>query len=394
MKRIFFSRALLALGIATLVAMPTSHNASAAPSQREFTVVAANSPLHAHLLEIRRAGWTGLLADATEGSTPSGSAGMTRYEMSLETAKAIFTIQARQGANAAWSENARPKSMRALRALCLEFKTELTQLGIQVDAAISLLNRLLKPQVPATTSPAASGAPKTSLNFSPAPTGFLAFPDASEKEISLPLSQRLRVYGALSSLVREKNRFSSGEENTVPQDIFQLKAPQARPEDRDFRVGTTLAITNRLRLRAGLEQKGPESLFTASDHSQAARDPERSIGSGVDFSLMPGVVLSGGVARVKDFDPDATAGGETIDGTRFEGGIGLSGWQNRVALSAHLARLVPEDSPAFGTTAAHLNLGVEVTRQVQLKLLFRQMFETPQNPGGARKISGGININF
>src|SRR5690606_26082237 len=127
--------------------------------------------------------------------------------------------------------------------------------------------------------------------------------------------------------------------------------------------------------------------FLAGARPDSAPGNERSLSAGADLTLRPGIVLSGDVARV---DADSAFG----DGLRFEGGLGLSGWQNRVVLSAHLSRLVPEDSLALGTTAARLNLGVDVTSQIQLTLMYQQLFGAGATQQGNRRFGGGIDFNF
>src|SRR4028119_1008009 len=57
----------------------------------EFSTVPLGDALYRHLAVITEAGWRGV---------PHGaSSTLTRYEMALETAKAIFTVTARQQAN-------------------------------------------------------------------------------------------------------------------------------------------------------------------------------------------------------------------------------------------------------------------------------------------------------
>ena len=395
MKRAFFLSALIAFGVA--VANPVSPGvAQAAPAQREFTVIAANSPLYSHLQTVQGAGWTSLIA---ENQDPPISSGLTRYEMALEAAKAVFTLQARQQAGSLSRESTRIEELQSLRALCVGLKMELLRLDVRVDSAITLLDQLIKTRS-SELATANSSTPQTSLSFSSTPRRDLEN-TVSEREVSLPLSRRLRVHGALSPLTRERNTFWSASSENASPDIFRLKTPTSKSNNMDGEVGTTLSLSKRLRLRTSAEQRAPQFLFAENsvfpDTLNLPGDGSpmtRSLGSGVDFAVLPGVIFSGNVAHVSGFDLDSTPGGASVDGTRFSGGIDFSGWQNRVALSAHLARLVPEDSPAFGTTAAQLNLGVEVTRQIQLNLLFRQMFDNPQNSGGARQISGGININF
>ena len=88
---------------------------------------------------------------------------------------------------------------------------------------------------------------------------------------------------------------------------------------------------------------------------------------------------------------DELTGGDAL---RYEGGVGLSGWQNRVALSARLSRLVPEDSLALGVTAARLNLGVGLTSQIQLKLMYQQMFGANAALQNNPRFGGGLDFSF
>jgi hypothetical protein len=382
---------------------PKTTAANAPDLTREFALVPAGDALYSALDAVRRTGWTGL----SPGSpTPAASAGgvLTRYEMALETAKAIVTVRARARADARWASTliARsPEATRGLRTLCIALAPELSRFDAGAPAmAAQLAAWLQAPTVEDfSIAPRATGTDTVAERFamigegarsSVAPGVARSHPTAM---LDMPLSQRLRVYAAVSSMARA----------------------QSDPFQHDLGTQTSAGITFRLkpwlRARAGVSKSARrENFFRPSPGAGDAlatpapgfSEPgfsEQSLGGGLDVVVRPNLLLSGEIARVQSQRVGAdnwlaSPAGVAFDGTKIEGGLSLSGWQNRVALSAHLSRLVPEDSLALATTAAQLNLGIGLSQQVSLNLLYRQLFETPQTPRGNRVFGGGFNINF
>jgi hypothetical protein len=173
-------------------------------------------------------------------------------------------------------------------------------------------------------------------------------------------------------------------------------------------VGASLQLNDWLRIRGGAMREPVASRFSdlfngANTGANLLSDgaTARSLGGDVELNLRPGVQVSGSVSRLQT-DTGANPLGastfgltpENFSGLRYQGGLGLSGWQNRVVLNAQLSRLVPEDSLALSSTAAELNLGVGLTDQVSLKLLYQQLFDGTQQSHSNRVVAGGMTINF
>ena len=371
--------------------------ASNAPNlTREFSVVPNGDALYSALEAVRRAGWSGL---ASEASTSSPAAGLTRYEMAMETAKAIVTVRARAKADTRWASTiaARaPEATRGLRALCIAFAPELARFDAGANAMAAQLSLWLAAPAPEKFSTDFSTATRED-SFGKFSASTAAAPNA-QPALNLPLSQRLRVYAAVNSLMRAQA------------DPFQHDLNSSFTQSD---AGVALSLGHRVRVRAGVSNRdagsGSDSRgasasdFFAPSFSQQnfsrQNFSEQSFGGGLDLALRENMVLSGEVARVHSqrmgFDNWLSSpAGRSFNGTKIEGGLSMSGWQNRVALSAHLSRLVPEDSLALATTAAQLNLDFGLSQQVSLNLLYRQLFETSQTPRGNRVFGGGFNINF
>jgi hypothetical protein len=388
-----FSRFFLLVFCVTAILSLATGRAPAVETSSQFATVAPNDPLQAQLQIVRRAGWSNLgLPAAPAGSTP---AALTRYEMALETAKAVIAVRARHNADTSWDRVASPQSLRALRALCVAFKSELTGFDVDVTATLNLLDEILlagKETQAETRRPQAGRTPGT-----PPALRLTARRDESANEsLMQSLSQKLRIYSALDSLARQQN------------DPFAFDAPTAFSVRqnantdsggvRRLRTGATFEVNPGLQLRAELQDQNDGDAVRVPGlrdflNGESSASPlhrfdvnTRSIGAGVDLNLRPGVTVSGGVTRVEEFSGS--------DALRYEGGVGFSGWQNRVALSAHLSRLVPEDSLALGVTAARLNLGVGLTTQIQLKLMYQQMFGGNAALQTNPRFGGGLDFSF
>lgn len=371
----------------------------------EFTTVPPGDALYGHLASITKAGWIG---DApTQGTSHS----LTRYEVALETAKAIFTVTARHRADPNWAATAPKTALRALRDLTVALSPELKQLDIDINATRALFDSLIKAPLTGTalTNPlpsrntngttrpshadpfAASTTGGHRANASIRPQGMKVTSlvtgglSTTDQAWSLPLSQRLRVNTAIQALAQEQD--DPLQTSTLTGHRSSFVSPHAASSNSvtGRSLGTNLDVNRWLSINAGYHQQTlvprpyslREALFAASTQTQ-------SIGGGVDIRLLHSLTLSGNMAKV------VGTGGTTVRGTRYGGSLGLTGWQNRLSLSANLSRLVPEDSLALTSTAAELNVGLDVTQRLSLNLLYQQMFGIQNQT----QVAGGIVINF
>jgi hypothetical protein len=107
---------------------------------------------------------------------------------------------------------------------------------------------------------------------------------------------------------------------------------------------------------------------------------------GLDFSLSRGLLFS---TQIEKIGANGTSGG-----TRVTSGVGLSAWQNRLSLVAKLSRLRPEDMRTMSaSTVAGVNVGVDVSQNMSLNLLYQRLFSAP-TPGRSGVLAGGVSIKF
>lgn len=366
----------------------------------DFDTIPSRDRIYSDLSDLRRAPWN------TNHNAPVHA--LTRYEVAIETARAILKVSA-PGAERA-SFVASRSSLRALRKLTEALSPELTRLDINVPDTLKLLDSLINN--PVTEKPAYSSsstvAPHEMVLLNGLPTQGTNLVNAR-----LNLSQRLRVYSAVSSLARDADdpfgdtaRFTSHQ-----------AAPLARPGTLGAAVagshaisgalprqalaggiqtGAALALTDWMQVRADFAQNQLTPGTMAGDFRLRAplldgARAARSVGSGVDVALLGGLQFSGDVTRIAALGPD---GDTERRGTRFGGTLNLNAWQNRLSLSANLSRLVPEDAQILPSTAAEFNLGAEVTRRVSLNLTYQQMFSARSSNANNRLVSGGISVKF
>lgn len=414
MKPLFFSLIRRNLNLtssrATWALLPVLASvALCAPSARaadetgaDFAVVATTDPLYKHLAAIRRAGWG---APATGAPVKKGATvkvktplqAMTRYEMALETARAYFALAARRGADAKWTPGAGSGAVRSLRELISGLRPELQRLDLDVAESLAFCDALLRQKAGEPAPRVASPSSGRSFVGSAIPRGVG----------NVPLSQRLRVYAALSSLVRESaDPFGDNSRGTLGLSGFSLPSNRrlddaTRP--RAFSAGTALSVTDWLRLRADY---GRQNVSPFSDRARFALQNGRlplsvlalpgatgqsEIGGGVEVDLPLGFNVSGGVSRVSPLGLNV-ARNELL---RVGGGVGLSAWQNRLSLSANLSRLVPsEDSALLSSQAAEFNLDIGVTQRLRLQLLYQELFGSPAQARNGRVVVGGLKFSF
>jgi hypothetical protein len=376
----------------------------------EFSMVPAGDPLYRYLMAVTEAGWRGV---------PQGSSStLTRYEMALETAKAIFTVTARQQASKTWALSAPKPALRALRELTNEFRVELKTLGVDVAAAQQMYSGLLRPSSASAPLPVAASSGNTRLEQLPAesaassmtvasagialdePSGPAASGTQRTREFQIPLSQRLRINTALSVLARDAEDLFGDSALGVrhmdaPGAQRSTLADGALPAGGTVQANMDVGVTDWLTLRAGYGRRAlaPQPM---SLESLALKDPslpligqQNSMSGGVDVAVRPGVRLSG---NVENIETDTAAGSR--EWTRVGGGLALSAWQNRLSLKANMSRLVPEDARVLPSTIGGLNVNLDVTERLSLTLLYQQLFSAPNPARPDRLVAGGININF
>ena len=381
----------------------------------EFETVPAGDPIYAQLATVAKAGWL---------SAPRGSnQGLTRYEVALETAKAIFAVTAHHRADRTWDASASRPALGALRSLTTVLRVELKSLDVDAGETLTLLNGILKPgsgDVPArpiepsgvvfnkgsavtrpvddqTRQPFMAAAPLTaftgrdgSWRHVGSPNGFNMTnggQQMAEGELNLPLSQRLRVRTAYLALAHAASD-PFGDAASDGARLAQPNAPggsSAKPSV--LSAGANFSVTSWLQLGASYAHRTNDPRTNWLPDPLALGREEDSLNSNVDV-VLGSLRLSGDYSHVSSDNPQFS------NGTRIGGGVGLTAWQNRLSLNANLSRLVPEDSFALSQTAAALNIGVDVTQRMSLNLLYQQMFGA-QNPARPdRVVAGGLSISF
>jgi hypothetical protein len=364
----------------------------------DFAAVPLRDPLYRHLATLRR---VNLLRQGGAGAKAGGEApqSLTRYEMALETGRAVLALEARTRNGSA---RVGASSLEALSALLRALRPELRRLDVDVDAALALCERSGRVGLAARPSTQDRTAPETPSRLA-SRVGSEGLPSTlslgqSSLDVKVPLSQRLRVYAALSSLAREAQdpfrdpSASSSLGRSRPSSELSLMASRLAGS-RSSSGGAALDVSDWLRVRADVERRGavPASRTPLGLRLSPAAD-QRAVGVGVDVATpIRGLTLSGSVARVGSLDPlSGSASG--LEGTRSGVGVGISGWRNQLALSVNLSRLVPEDSAMLASSAAAFNLDLRRSDRVNIRFLYQQMFGPTTR--GERVFSGGINISF
>lgn len=369
---------LLGIGIASSGARPANAD--------EFSTIAPGDKIYTQLATLRQGPWGGDPVSSTHS--------LTRYEVAIETAKAILKVNAAYNANPKTLPASR-SALHALRALTVTLNPELSRLDIDVPGTLRLLDRLTS----------------TSSNISESTTERSTVVTHKLGGANDSLARRLRLYSALSAVARDTN--DPFGDNTNEFAAHGLMAPRTglvgsavsgssafagtQPEalGGGVQTGAAIGLTNWMQVRAGFAAK---NLTPGGAPWNGLRAPmlanareERSVGTGVDVALPLGLTVSGDVARVS---ATSLRGSAPQLGTRYGGALNLSAWQNRLSLTANLSRLVPEDSDALPSTATEFNLGVGVTSRLQLTLLYQQMFSASRTTGNDRAVSGGISVKF
>jgi hypothetical protein len=150
--------------LTAVMAAGTTCTALVVPSRAdEFAVVPAGDVLYRHLSVVTRAGWTSLGINPINSApqTPATTATLTRYEMALETAKALVAVKARQESNSQWALSVSKPAVKALHHLTQALRPELKGLGVDVAAALKLCTQIMEARpgaVPARSSANAQSA--------------------------------------------------------------------------------------------------------------------------------------------------------------------------------------------------------------------------------------------
>lgn len=381
------ARGLLRGGAAALWVVASVVAVSGAARADEFSPVPAGDPIYRQL----RALAPGENAGAADAS-------LTRYEAALQAARVITRVTNDPRADlsrAGW---------RALRDLTVSLQIELRQLGIDIAGARALAERNAQ-------TPASSDAAVKSVDFGSTPLAKTPF--ANLREAATPrgpnrrgaglglnsddlsatnllqagvqsqafrasIMPRLRVGAALQALQRaQDDPFNTSTDQTLlaPNNARLLRSDVAL----DYDVNSWLSVRAQSSRRSLLT---PDALFASGDFYSGATEA-RSTGGGVAVAL--------GLLKFRT-DIESLSTDTGARGTSIGGGVGLSAWQNRLSLSAHLARLQPEDRAVLQQTRTELNIGLAVTNHLDLSLRYQGLF-TPRNDGSER-VMGGLNLSF
>ncbi len=401
MSRLFLSRPfainsrIFSRGLATAFAVCALSASSGLARADEFSPVPANDPIYRQLSAL----------DSADPTVARVSSGLTRYEAALQVARIITRVSndnSAQLSRVGW---------RALRDLSGSLKSELTQLGIDVAAAQKLADARLK--APEATHMSQSSTPDLSAPaaFDGASRGFssriargaagdtllsggalgvgaqtsgAAFaPGLQGSAFSVPLVPRLRVGAALLALQRaEDDPFKS---SVAGQAWLSPNSPT-----RVVGSNTSLDydVTSWLSVRALSSRR---DLANVPDVSPLLRDSffdnaneARSAGGGLGIDV-------GALSFTTKIESLSTDLGRR--GTSAGGGVSLSAWQNRLSLSAHMARLQPEDRAVLPSTRTELNIDVNVSQRLSLNLFYQGLF-TQQKIGNSERVAGGLNLSF
>lgn len=378
----------------------------------DYETVPADAPLYQSLRMVAQAGWASASSATEVNATTAPAGALTRYEIVLETAKAIFAVSARRQAEPNWEKTAPRPAVQALRELVTTLSPELQKLGIDVAQTQAALDEMLSlPPVTQEstkgTSLTAAWAESTAPAMAEAVTSSASVDASADAALEMPISERFRLYTALSTVARRDDPLDSnswmagaagdGERTTEANATSTLRDLNGATGVANSGAGATLALTDWLRLRTEWNRRTQAAPPLFSDLSLGrtlgALNSQTALGGGVDIAL-GGVTLSGEMARIGVDENTPGAAGELWNGTRLGGGLGLSAWQNRLVLNANLARLVPETESAAEATTAELNLGFDLSENLRLRLLYQHLFSPQPQARAERVVAGGLSVQF
>ena len=398
MPRFLFSRPLdlksriHKIGLATAFALCALSASGGLARADEFSPVPASDPIYQQLRAL----------DSADPTAARVGAGLTRYEAALQVARIITRVSndnSAQLSRVGW---------RALRELSGSLKSELSQLGIDVAAAQKLADARLK-------APEARASENGTPDLSAPPTfdgASRAFPariasgaagnplfnggstllqnsgvnltrGVQSNAFNVPIVPRLRVGAALLAMQRAENDpFKSSSAGHA------LLTSGSEPRVLGSSTSLDYDINSWLSVRA---QSSRRDLTNVPNVSPLLRNPffdnateARSAGGGVGIDVGD---LSFST-RFERLSTDAGSRGNSIDG-----GVRLSAWQNRLSLSAHMARLQPEDRDVVPLTKTELGIDLNVSKRLSLSLFYQGLF-TQQKIGNSERVAGGLNLNF
>lgn len=341
----------------------------------EFSPIPAGDPIYRQLNAL--------------APTPTGAktdAGLTRYEAALQAARVITRVT-----NDSRADLSR-MGWRALRDLTVSLQAELRQLGIDIEATRALADRNLQAPVPGTPDSgvslgSSSFTTESALVSRPTETRTSALntaalqPGLQASSFNASIMPRLRIGAALLALQRAENdpfRSSSAGQTLLTPERGRVLGSDASV---DYDVNSWLSVRAQTSRRS-LQGAAETSPFLKAAFFDGASEA-RGTGGGVGIDLGP-LNLSTEIERLST-DTGAR-------GTSLGGGIGLSAWQNRLTLSAHLARLQPEDRAVLPSTRAELNVGLEVSKRLNLSLFYQGLFS--QRNDASERVAGGLNLSF
>ncbi len=380
-------------GLMAALLLSTLSMATTGARADEFSPVPSGDPIYRQLSAL----------DSSDPTVAKASAGLTRYEAALQVARIITRVSndsSAQLSRVGW---------RALRDLSGSLKSELSQLGIDVAAAQKLADDKLKaPAIKATPSSvdlnatnAAGGggralppsivrgaAGETLLGSggaigSPFGQSSAAFaPGVQSSQFSASIVPRLRVGAALQALQRaEDDPFKSSGAGQALLSAGNRSRVLGSDTSVDYDVTSWLRVGAQSSQRSLANVPNLSPLYRSSLFDGATE--ARSTGGGLGIDV-------GDLSFSTKFERLSTDTGSRA--TSIDGGVRLSAWQNRLSLSAHMARLQPEDRAVVPMTKAEFGINANVSQRLSLSLFYQGLF-TQQN-NGSERVAGGLNLSF
>ena len=341
MRRASFRSSIL---LAALVAGASFQASAVAVQADEYSIVPKGDALLRNLSIVERSGW--LSSTATSNAN---DAAVTRYELALQTAGAIFLVSARAESDATWAQSVSPAALKALRDLTTTLRPELQKLGVDTQATLQSLARIAK-----TSASKTRGAIGNSSIDNAASIDAISTERARRNVLPLPA------------------RFSA-DKSFAPEGNYGVS------------LGLGRGFSLRASVRPNANANANSLANLALPESQLPRGNASAFGGGLDWRPRDNVLFSTNVENI--------VGGAQNGATRFSGGVGVSALRNRVSLQANLSRLRMENV-ADSSTLAGVNVGVGVSSNVSLNLLYQQLFSTPTPTRSDRVLAGGVSIKF
>lgn len=322
-----------------------------------FSAIAASDPIYRQLSAL------------SSSSKARPASGLTRYEAALQVARVITNLD----------ENSRLSrtSWRALRDLTTALKSELRQLGLNVEKTLALCEANLTLAPEDSTRGRGVKAPPLNLN-----TGATL---NSSTNITRDDTGTVRLNWRLSPKLSGNSQVVTDDKGTP----FQTIAPRANASFEVARANSLAYDLNSwLRFRASSAQRR----LGLPDQAPALNAPlfegareAFGVGGGVDVALTNNLRVS------TDLESLATDNGRR--GTRVGGGVELSAWRDRLNFSANFSRLTPESAATLPSTTTQVGVGVGIGSKLSLNLFYQGLF-SEQSERNASRIGGGASVSF